>query len=798
MAASRNTFKQRLLMAAALSAPILMWSHAASAQTGLEEIVVTAQSRTQSLQEVPISVNVVGSEFLAANNIDRLQDVAQRLPSLNIVESATGDQIFMRGIGSGINPGFEQSVATFVDGVYKGRDAQSRERFMDVDRIEVLRGPQSIFFGHNTIAGALSITTKGPSDEFTGYVRGVYGPNDEDYELSAAAGGPLSDTFGYRVAFRAAGRDGFVYNETQRRNEDQQDSVAGRVTLGWTPTDRFNAELKLEYSDFEQTGSPKETVACPTRAPFPSNGSTCATTLALVQAGTISFDSLRNGVSHRGAVPVPGDTVAHPAAQKALIDFVDLKLYTGALKLNYEVFEGHNLSSLTAFAGYEIDRGTDIDNLPIAGAGINDPSEFDQFSQELRFTSPSGRTFEYILGVYYQEADFYSDEIFVFPRRIFPGGLDIQSNTLFDQHEQTQSAFGSLTWNITDRLQVTGGVRFTRVEKDLVFTQSLSRIGDGNPRLAAPRAALDNLTGFGKYNVPRSTFNRTDEDTMPSVNVQYELTDDVRVYAKASQGFKAGGFDQRADRARNLADISFNSEEVDAYEVGAKMRLFDRKVELNVAAFRSDYTDLQVSSLSTSGVSFVVENAGAARSQGVEFDGRWAMGRGFTLSGAASYLDASFTSFSEGPCNALEELTLANGGRVGCALPLPAGQTARNVSRAGGRLPFAPEWSGSVTMDYEAALSDELKFDAGLTAYFTTELFHRIDNDPRLMEEGFVKFDARVGLTKSDRWELSLLAKNIGNEQTTALANRLVGSTSSYYVQQDRDRHFLIQLGYKW
>lgn len=764
----------------------------------LEEIVVTAQSRSQSLQDVPISANVVGAEFLTANNLDRLQDVAQRLPSLTIVESATGDQIFLRGVGSAVNPGFEQSVATFVDGVYKGRDAQSRERFLDVDRIEVLRGPQSIFFGHNTIAGAISIVTKGPGDEFSGYGQVVYGPTNDDYTIAAAAGGPMSEKFGARLAFRAAGRDGFLFNQTQNRFEDKQDSLAGRLTLAWRPTERVETQVKLEYSKFDQIGSPKEAVGCPAPAPFPSNGATCNNTLTLVANGTITFDSRIDGISQRGAVPLPGDVPVDPSATNALIDFVSLETYTAALTMKFDVLGGHSLTSLTAFTGYTMDRGTDIDNLPIAGAGINDPSNFDQFSQEIRLISPTGQPLEYVLGIYYQQAGFFSDEIFVFPRRIFSAGRDIQSNTLFDQSENAVSAFGAATWNISDDFRISGGVRFTRVEKSLFFTQSLSRIADGNPRLAAPRPELDGLAGFGKFNQPRTRYDRSDQDFMPSVDVQYDFNDDVTGYAKFSQGFKAGGFDQRADRGATLADLSFDSEQVDAYEVGIKAQLFDRRLVVNLGAFRSDYSNLQVSSLSTSGVSFVVDNAASARSQGIEADLRLALARGLTLSGAVSYLDAKFTSFPDGPCNAVEEIALNLGGRPGCGAPLPAGQLARIADRTGDPLPFAPKWSGSATLDFTTPIAGDVALDASVTSYFATKVFHRIDNDPRLTQGDYIKFDARIGLTKGEAWQASVLVRNVTDRITTNLANRLVGAASTYYVQQERGRHVLLQLGYKW
>ena len=176
-------------------------SQVGSEQRTFEEIVVTAQKREQSLQDVPISITTIQGDFIQQFGIARLQDLTALIPNVSVTETATADFISIRGINSGVNIGFEQSVGTFIDGVYFGRDAQSRARFLDMERLEVLRGPQSTYFGNNTIAGALSLTTRKPRDEFEAYARGVYGPSDEDYDVEIAAGGPITDTFGLRVGY---------------------------------------------------------------------------------------------------------------------------------------------------------------------------------------------------------------------------------------------------------------------------------------------------------------------------------------------------------------------------------------------------------------------------------------------------------------------------------------------------------------------------------------------------------------------------------------------------------------------
>jgi len=778
-------FRLSLLLVSGLMLPASL--HAQSMP--LEEIVVSAQKREQLLNEVPISVNVIRGDLLERSNVDRLQDLAARTPSLNIAESATGDQIFMRGVGSAVNPGFEQSVGTFIDGVFHGRDAQSRGRFLDIERIEILRGPQSTYFGNNTIGGALNVITRGPGEKFEGHVRGMYGPSDDDREVAIAFGGPLSDTFGARVAFRWAGYDGFIRNDTRNRNEDQQESFSGRITAVWSPNDRFNATVKAEHHVFHQNGVAKEEGQCPPNPPFPGPQLTCGRALALQSNGILpSFEDDLNGVSHRGAVfmpaniPGPPSFPVDPAALVAFDEFFDLDSTTVGLTMNWDV-AGHTITSVTGYSGYDFNRSTDIDNLPVAAAGINDPTEWDQFSQELRIASATGGRLEYIAGVYYQHGELFSDEIFVFPL-----ALGIQSNTLFDQEEETISAFGALTWNITGRLRGTVGLRYTDVDKTLDWTQTVSATTDGNPRTVAANPALDGFPNFGKFSTPETRFKRSDDDLNPSVNLQFDVNDDIMTYFSFAQGFKAGGFDQRADTTATFDDISFNPEEVDAFEVGAKSRWLDGRLEFNLALFRMEYDDLQVSSLGPSGVSFVVTNAASAISQGVEVDARWAITDGLTLSTAFSFLDATFDEWLDGPCNAIEVQT---GNPASCQLS-PA-----TADRSGDDLPFAPDFSGNVMLDHVYHFTNGIQFDTQLLVFFTTKVMHRIDNDPRLVENGFIKLDARAELSRGP-WSLAFIGKNLTDNKSLNLTNRLVASSGSIYRQRDRDRHFLIQAGYNF
>ena len=250
----------RLLMGIGL---MLCVSTASNAQLLLEEIVVTAQKRAQNLQDVPISVLAVSGEEISRQGFKRLEDVTSLMPNVTVTEAALGDQLFIRGIGSGLNIGFEQSVGTFIDGVYFGRGLQSRNIFLDIERLEVLRGPQSTFFGNNAIAGAMSITTRGPSEAWEGYVSGLYEDGTGTKNIDVAVGGPISDTLGIRIAGRYSDQDGWQTNSTINDKEPREERLAGRVTIEWAPSENFDASLKYQVESNDVEGRAMQAVGCP-------------------------------------------------------------------------------------------------------------------------------------------------------------------------------------------------------------------------------------------------------------------------------------------------------------------------------------------------------------------------------------------------------------------------------------------------------------------------------------------------------------------------------------------------------
>lgn len=801
-------------IAAGLVSILGLWQ-TAFGETKLEEIVVTAQVREQSLQDVPISITAYSGDYIQEFGYGRLQDLSALVPNVSVTETATGDFISIRGINSGINIGFEQSVGTFIDGVYYGRDVQSRARFLDMERLEVLRGPQSTYFGNNTIGGALSLTTRKPGDVVEGYVKGYWGGADADYDLELALGGPVTETLALRGAAKFNGYEGFLKNQTHGgRKEPDEDSQAYRITGVWTPNDRFDATLKAESSTFEQVGVNKEATDCPPPVMFDGQIPSISCNLVLGGAFTPpfnmpdpTFEDLLDGNSHRGEDGVNDAGVTEGVS--TLGDFVDLGMNNYALTMNYDIGE-HTLTSITAYNEYSMDRATDIDQFPIAFIIVSDPTEFDQFSQELRLTSPTLGRIEYIAGLYYQSSELETNEVLAVPVGFpYPGG--IQQYTLFHQDTKSVSVFGSLTWNISDSLRTTFGGRFTQVDKDTDRRQTWSRIATNpDPSTAPPDFTLDGNILAGTFSHPLLSESRTDSEFTPSVNVQYDLNDNAMLYASYAEGFKAGGYDQRALDGENFTR-GFEPENVDSVELGAKTSWLDGKLDVNIAAFYSEYDNLQVSEYRGVGIQFFVRNAASAISKGVELEARWAATDRLTASLAFSYLDAYYDDWANGPCNIFDLLDPPVGVES-CSDPEPGENPSKDVS--GNVLIYAPKRSGNIGLDYTYPFSNGLHLTTNLTLAYSSEYSTRSDNDPRLYggrvndnwdgltrsdgdikSKPYTKLDMRIGLG-GDRWEVALIGKNINDVKTTNLNNGLPSSSGSRYRTVERERYYLIQASY--
>jgi iron complex outermembrane receptor protein len=841
---------RRFMLATALCT--IAATGAGSALAQVEEIVVTAQKREQGLQDVPISVSAVTGDALQAQNLGEMEAISAQLPNIHISESAIGDKLFIRGIGSGVNAGFEQSVATFVDGVYYGRSLQTRSQFLDIARIEVLRGPQSTYFGNNSIAGALNITTRQPSAGFNGYVNTFYEFEHNERHVEGAIGGALSDTLSARIAGLASGVDGWVTNLNTGQDEGAERNRALRASLLFEPGNVFDALLKVEGGTFDVRGRNLQTLHCPSSTP---PAGTCAVTatpvLAAFGAGfaTPLFpdfdDRFDTRTQYNGPVPArytaavnslgaaeAGLPVPPPDAVLSARDVGDLENTNATLTLNWHL-EKHTLTAVSGFSKYGFDFRQPTDFVPLPLAGARQLEAFEQFSQELRLVSGAGNIVDYMLGAYWQTNELTVDEdIFLYlappyaqpaatfftdacrePARANDPACRLPATIArvdsdHAQQEESWAGFASLTWHLHDTLRMTVGARYTQVDKSIRRRQLIEDRAPGvtvpciAPVIAFMACTLGAPLLVTSASPPRGpafgwqqgslALARRDRDFTPSVNLQWELHDDTMLYASYSEGFKAGGFDQR-NLALSVVTGQFAPESVSAVEVGMKSRLLDNRLMLNLALFRGDYDDLQVSTFDGV-VNFLVNNAGSARTQGIESELRWAPGDSLVLGAAVAVLDAKWKDYADAQCTALD---LARAPNAKCAVSASTGLLVQDLS--GADLLMAPHWSGNVSLEHYLPLRGGFEVQTQLLVYFEDDKYLAADNDPATLQERFAKVNLRIALAADSGWELAFIGRNLTNELTSPHIEDLpLRSTNSFFALTDRPRTFALQGQYRF
>ncbi len=789
----------------------------------LEEVVVTAQLREQSLQDVPVSVSAIAGETMQEAGIGRIEDLQAYVPNLHMSESQITTDIFIRGIGSGANQGFEQSVGMYVDGVYYGKGQLARAPFLDLARVEVLRGPQNILMGKNSIAGAVSIVTADPDEEGGGRISTTYEPRFNTRTVEFSHSGPISDAFGYRLAGRLLQSDGFMENLTLDRDEPERDEKTLRLKFKWDVNDDLSAKLKLEYSRFEVTGRHAEIIrADPSEASgdaglfagrnwgeildrtvFPDAGAGLNLPPAIVALVGIQPDgSVLNIDADSSVLNNTQDYKRHANEEHSETD-----LYNVTFNLDYYV-DGHTFSAITGYMAYEFDDLCDCDatGAEIFQAGFFE--DYEQFSQEVRWISPVGETFEFIGGLYFQKSEFYFFDTLIVPDDpsailvqllnagdLLAGGAtgdadpnpagsnafevagigDAGNNMIgyrsprdFITDSTLWSGFLQGTWNLRDDLRLTLGGRYTDEKKEGARKVELA-FPDFSIR---PRGEIDTVVAIN-FAVERHDLegDRHERQFSPLLNLQYDWSPDLMSYFTASRGFKSGGFDARSnsspeanianphatpDRQRVLiGSFEYEEEQATSYELGIKSTLLDGAAELNAALFRTEYDDLQVS-IYDGTLGFNVANAASAISQGVELDGRLQITEHLMLRGGLSLLDFEFQDFEDGTCSQGQAPNSADG--FHCDF---SGMTNQYVS----------DWNANLGFHYERDLGSSLMFRSNIDLIGVGDYNPTSNLDERVEQDGYVKVNARLSLGAiAGDWELALLGKNLTDEAVVASA----------------------------
>ncbi len=773
-----------LVLASAVAVPAA-WSQADAGPT-LEEIIVTAQKREETLREVPISVNAISGEKIAEVGIVRLDDLKAYVPNLQVTETGIANNIYIRGIGSGLNQGFEQSVSIYADGIYRGRGHQSRMPFLDLARVEVLRGPQPILFGKNAIAGAVNLVSARPTPEFEGSVRAMYEVENSEQVADMVLSGPVAGPLGARLAVRYRESDGYVRNLTLSRDEPARDELAGRLTLELAPDDDFNASLRLEAGSFDVVGRQVEIFGELPAAPYlrprdnvtvnpPIPGLTYAQILGVVLGRDPSVFNTSTDYQ-----------------RSSNGDWSNLDTREAALTINWGVGDV-TVTSVTGYSKYELDELCDCDftGADVFTAGITE--DFDQFSQEVRVASDTGQPVEWIAGLFYQTYDLIeTDYVHVPSNSIIPAlsalspayaALRFFANTanprLFTQSSELYAVFAQANWNVSDSFRITVGGRWSSEDKEGARSNDLTA-GLGGPSLPVGLIDVlyDNFFGISRHSVEGS---RSESKFTPLVNLQYRFGDDSMAYLSWARGNKSGGYDTRSNKSpAQGGTFEYEPDEAVSYERGLNVGI-GRSAVLTAALFYTDYTDLQTSAFDGR-LGFNVGN-GSAEVRGLELEGRWQATDSLYLFGSFAYLDFEWSKYF-GQCY---------------FNPPPALVVPPNCDYEGSTNQLNPEITAVVGADYRRPLGEALELRTSVDVNYTDKFLTSLTLDPNSAQSGYAKLNARIALaSQSGRWEMALIGRNLTDETTISYSGDtpLAGSTfgaRSYYSFTDPPRTVAIE-----
>ena len=707
-----TTFRRGLLcssIAAATAAMILAPASVMAQSAGgnealaIEEIVVTAQRREQTLQEVPMAISAFTAEDLEALQADNLDALQGAVPNLNLVQgrgSNSSVNAFIRGVGQpDALQSFDPAVGVYLDDVYMSRIQGALFKLYDIERVEVLRGPQGTLYGKNTPGGAIRLITKTPGDEFeaqAGVLVGDYGR----LQARARVSGPVSDNFSLGFSVLKDERDGFVTDPLDGREYNDENTTVARVKGSWDVNDDLNVTFSADYS--------KEDVLL-----------TLGRSEVLLYSLNYSADFSQISIVPRSPAPT-GEWDFNTSTSMTDIPSQETEHTGGNITLSWRLSDNARLKSITAYRTLDTKSYIDIDATTLELGDVLVALDQNQFSQEFQLLGDNGENLNWVVGAYYlneevpshQEA--YADDFLQYV------GIPISFlRTIDDDLETTSYAvFGQVDWAFNDQWSLGFGARWTREEKDYFRTTS----------------TFSDLLGVAD---PAFAFTDSDSwsDWTPTITLDYAMSDSVKLYGRVAKGFKSGGFNGRANSA---ADVStFDPETVWTTEFGAKTTVADGRLRANYAVFFSQYDDFQARVSVGDGIDFrfPVLNAAKLDIQGAEVELMWLPVDPLALSAQIGYLDAEYGS----------------GGFSGADF-LPDEPA------------FAPEWTARFAANWTQDLGNsELMLTAA--ASYRDSMWLSVENTPALTEDDYWLMDAMVSWLSGDgHWTISGGVKNLTDE----------------------------------
>lgn len=693
---------------------------------GLAEIVVVARKRTERLQDTPIAITALAGEDLAARGANSLADVASFVPNVSMYTAASGSggganlSVFIRGVGQSeflftVDPG----VGVYVDGVYYPRSVGSTFDLLDVERVEVLRGPQGTLFGKNTIGGAVNVTSAKPNGDTRGFVEITTGSFNRLDVRGAFETALVPDLLAMKLSASSQNRDGYgkrvdyFTGETVSRPGDIG-QAATRLDLRFTPSPDVIVDIAADYSRWRQGAVPEKLLS------FDPDLSTVATLWNAFVASPLPMSA---------AFVSPDRFTTFGTGP----DRNDLDMWGVSGTINWDLSDNIAMKSVTAFRRMKAHFGRDGDGSPLNYVSTDNRQRQRQFSQEIQLIGTAAdERLKWVLGGFYFDEYGHDTNNVILASGLFdafealpgpidgsplnaptaPGGagnpinvaLDLDFDVLNKIRIKSYAAFGQATYALADDLNLTVGARYTHERKD--YTLQHLRIASGVPI------------------IPLTTVGKSWNSFTPMASIDYRISPALMVYASASRGFKSGGFNGRPT-VDDTPPVPFNPEEVTAYEVGFKSDLLDRRLRFNVAAYWNDYTDIQLSRVKANDAGVLVldlGNAGDAEVKGFELELQAQPVPALMLTAALGYTDFKYTKLADG----VTDITLNT------------------------RQPFVPTWTGSGSIAYTVPVSASSNITLRGDLAYKSRAYLDPTNVPILAQNAFALINTRISYSNDD------------------------------------------------
>lgn len=733
----------------------------------LEEIIVTARRRAESLQDVPISMAVVSGHTIRDATLTDLQQLSLQVPNFQMAKStqAVNQRLLIRGVGSVGDNAIESSVAVYIDGVYYPRPGSVVGSLMDIERVEVLKGPQGTLYGRNASMGALNISTRKPDRQFNAEFGASYGSH-RARRLHGAIGGGLAEGVAGRVAFSDLDRDGYGSNSLDGDDIGGWRDRTLRGALRFQPSGQLDITLGADWQRIRHGGPVVEVLPGSVIPAY-------VQTLERVLSPDLPVPPLLGGGMRPGSLPEIGKPYDYRVNQVHSDNAEDGQWGMSA-HIDWRFGNGYTLRSISAYRDWDSDTVEDVARLPLDLLRRVSGYDSTTLSQEFHLMSPADASFTWMAGAYYYREDYTLDQAFDLGADFCAQGVrnlvylstlqaqlahtdpmsadaTAQSTALgavaacaagpqtdavdahFHQDVKSRAVFAQGNWSVDERLELTGGVRISWDDKSGLFLNRVGNVAVG-PGMLDLRAPESTALAF------------RDRQLTWLAGASYSLAPDTMLFATWSNGYKAGGFNAESTRFVSGRQRIYDSERVDNIELGIKSA-WEQRVSAHLTAYRTTIDDFQDRQFN--GLDFIVKNAGRLRQQGLELDISARPAAALLLQFSAAYLDSEFQRFAQ-------------------ASPLP-GYAAQQPWQdlKGKRNSFSPQWQASLAAQWSGrVLRTGLEWFARADYHWTDEqnINAQTDNNTQAIQEAYGLLNARLGLRDMrGRWELAGWVRNVAD-----------------------------------